>query len=65
MESSAERALQSRRALSRWDGEGGAGPGGPQEGWNKDRLTAGALQERPLVPLEHRSSQPGKRENPG
>lgn len=29
---SIERLLQQQRALSRWDGEGGAGPEGPQDG---------------------------------
>lgn len=32
--------LQRRKALSRWDGEGGAGPDGPQEGWDKSPLSA-------------------------
>jgi hypothetical protein len=30
---SAARAQQRRKALARWDEEGGAGPDGPQEGW--------------------------------
>lgn len=28
-----DRAVQREKALARWDGEGGAGPDGPQEGW--------------------------------
>ncbi|CAN5580669.1 hypothetical protein BH11PSE7_BH11PSE7_35150 [soil metagenome] len=31
--STAARAAQRRKALARWDEEGGAGPDGPQEGW--------------------------------
>ena len=38
----AVRAEQRRKALARWDNEGGAGPEGPQEGWKP----AGAPQER-------------------
>lgn len=28
-----DRAAQRDQALARWDGEGGSGPDGPQEGW--------------------------------
>jgi hypothetical protein len=43
---SAARAEQRRKALARWDEEGGAGPDGPQEGWKP----AAAPREHALAP---------------
>lgn len=44
-----EPSVQPRAALSRWDGEGGAGPDGPQDGSNVDNAPT---LDAPISPAE-------------